>query len=282
MASYYMVVRYVPDPIADERINIGVLVFGEGTVRSRFVSSWERARRLGGERIGYLREIAERFSDRQTSILDPVSFSEATMKRVSRSWRNSIQLSEPRASLKSSEALLEEVAQRYLRESVRATRTRTKSTAAALGLRYLRNSFRNNLGKASLSLIKSRYTIGGNLDEHRVDIAGVNGKPLFAAEAISFEVSDPDELKKDVEAVAWTVDDLLTANKKLPVAVLALPPSSETDELARAKRIYKGLGARFVIERHFNDWARDTVEQVGELAIPAPSTPKKRGTRLHS
>src|ERR1700693_472138 len=269
MPSHYMIVRYVPDPIAEERINIGVLAFGGGVVRARFLNSWDRARRLGRERISYLKEIAERFADRQTPLLaDPVSWSEGTMTRVSRSWRNSIQLSEPRASLKSPDDLVEEVADRYLKETTRAARTRAKSTAAALGLRFLRTSFRTNLGRLSVRLLKSRYDIPGKFDNHRVDVAGVNGRTLFAAEAISFEVSDPDELKKDVESVAWTVDDLRKAHRTLRMSVLALPPAREMDAFNRARRIYTGLGAKFVVERQFNDWARETVQQIGRISIP--------------
>ena len=33
MSSYYSVVRYVPDPVADERINVGVVVFGSDYFR---------------------------------------------------------------------------------------------------------------------------------------------------------------------------------------------------------------------------------------------------------
>jgi hypothetical protein len=38
MVCYYTIVQYYPDPIADERINIGVMVFGDDQVRSRFPS----------------------------------------------------------------------------------------------------------------------------------------------------------------------------------------------------------------------------------------------------
>ena len=40
MTSFYSVVRYVPDPIAEEAINIGVVAFKEGKLRFRFVEDW--------------------------------------------------------------------------------------------------------------------------------------------------------------------------------------------------------------------------------------------------
>ncbi|HQU44959.1 MAG TPA: DUF3037 domain-containing protein [Pirellulales bacterium] len=39
MASFYSVVQYVPDAVRDERINIGVLTFGDGRVRHLFVDA---------------------------------------------------------------------------------------------------------------------------------------------------------------------------------------------------------------------------------------------------
>jgi Protein of unknown function (DUF3037) len=47
MVSRYSVIRYVPNPSADERINIGVLVSDEQEVRVRFLQNWERVRCFG-------------------------------------------------------------------------------------------------------------------------------------------------------------------------------------------------------------------------------------------
>ena len=47
MASRYSVIQYVPNPIADERINIGVLAFNEQVVKVHFLSRWDRVRDFG-------------------------------------------------------------------------------------------------------------------------------------------------------------------------------------------------------------------------------------------
>jgi hypothetical protein len=80
MAAFYTVVPYVPDPVRDERLNIGVLVFGDGQVRSRFVDNWHRVRNFGEERIDFLRSFA-RSADRLT---------EEEVRRVARTWHSSI------------------------------------------------------------------------------------------------------------------------------------------------------------------------------------------------
>ena len=68
MPAFYSIVQYVPDPVIDERINVGVIVFGEGRVMSRFVDNWRRVRNFGSEGIAFLRKFAdqaEQMSDRR-------------------------------------------------------------------------------------------------------------------------------------------------------------------------------------------------------------------------
>ena len=48
MTSYYTVVRYVPDVVRDERVNIGVIVFSDNEKRSQFLKNWGRVKSLGG------------------------------------------------------------------------------------------------------------------------------------------------------------------------------------------------------------------------------------------
>ncbi|MEM9544071.1 MAG: DUF3037 domain-containing protein [Cyanobacteria bacterium P01_E01_bin.42] len=61
MASRYSIIQYVPDPIAEERINIGVLVFDRQNVKVHFLSNWKRVRYFGRqEDIRTLKSFAER------------------------------------------------------------------------------------------------------------------------------------------------------------------------------------------------------------------------------
>ena len=59
MTSHYSIVQYVPDPIADERINVGVIATGEnGTVRVRFLGHWQRVHQFGRGDVSFLQEFA--------------------------------------------------------------------------------------------------------------------------------------------------------------------------------------------------------------------------------
>lgn len=55
MASRYSIVQYVPNPITDEWINIGVVAFDDNDVRVQFVNNWGRVQAFGREDINFLR-----------------------------------------------------------------------------------------------------------------------------------------------------------------------------------------------------------------------------------
>ena len=50
MPSRYSIIQYVPNPIADERIHIGVLAFDENLVKVSFLKNWQRVKDFGGDR----------------------------------------------------------------------------------------------------------------------------------------------------------------------------------------------------------------------------------------
>jgi hypothetical protein len=106
MVSYYTVVQYYPDPIAGERINIGVIAFGDGRLRSRFLENWRRVEQFGSEDISYLHDFARRAE----------AWDEATLKDCMAWWKRSIQFREPLPSLLDPEKLLDEVVRLFLRE----------------------------------------------------------------------------------------------------------------------------------------------------------------------
>ena len=59
MASRYSVIQYVPDPIADERINIGLVIFDDEQVKAVFLKQWDRVRCFAMEDIQFLRLFEE-------------------------------------------------------------------------------------------------------------------------------------------------------------------------------------------------------------------------------
>lgn len=121
MASKYSIVQYVPNPIADERINIGVVAFNENEVRVRFLKNWERVRHFGREDISFLKDFSLRMSKAaESGLIFPGDNREASyqerLNQLTRNWLNSIQFTQPRGSLEDVDSLLEDIVANYLIE----------------------------------------------------------------------------------------------------------------------------------------------------------------------
>jgi len=122
MASFFTVVQYVPDPVADERVNVGVIVFGQDKLRAQFVHNWARVQRFGGERdLSYLRDFSRDVLHEATgtlpieSVTGARAFVTEQLQRMAREWTDSIRFTEPRPSLQDPDALLNDMTKRMLR-----------------------------------------------------------------------------------------------------------------------------------------------------------------------
>jgi Protein of unknown function (DUF3037) len=129
MASRYSVIQYVPNPNADERINIGVLVSDEQDVRVRFLQNWERVRNFRmSEDIDLLKNLAHKMQEfTKKELLFPGDYpsdlpAHERLMKVARGWMNSIQFTEPCDSLASVDQLLEDKAQTYLLEPLQVVK----------------------------------------------------------------------------------------------------------------------------------------------------------------
>ena len=138
MATYYALVQCVPDPFADERINISVVVWGDGRIRCRFTKDWQRVRRFGAPDVTTLRDFAQRLQYASygvqplAGIPGPERFDEAALEDAIRGWAGVIQFSKPRASLRDLDAVLEDVAHRALRGAGTGRRRRGRNSVAAM------------------------------------------------------------------------------------------------------------------------------------------------------
>ena len=104
MPAHYTVIQYVPDPVTDERINVGVIGYANGSVQTRFLVNWQRVKMLAGKEAMDLSRIETLFRD----------FNEEILFEMIYSWKNSIQFTSPRSSLRSLEETIDEAAKRFL------------------------------------------------------------------------------------------------------------------------------------------------------------------------
>lgn len=112
--NYYSIIRYVPNPLNAEFINIGIYAFNESEIKVKFLEKWDRAQAFGNEDISFLIDFKGWVSDRVLEnkfVLgdNPKKGNNLSrLQELSNSWMNSIQIREPCASLKSLEAIIED------------------------------------------------------------------------------------------------------------------------------------------------------------------------------
>ncbi len=98
-------------------------------------------------------------------------------------------------------------------------------------------------------LVKWNGEIEGKFDQHKVDVVLENGSLLAAIHGLSFEVNDTEHMEKEVDVIAWAIDDIKKKRPRLPLAVYVLPPptnSKLSPTFNKATRVFKGLKADVV------------------------------------
>ncbi|MFP5270138.1 DUF3037 domain-containing protein [Coleofasciculus sp.] len=272
MVSRYSIVQYVPNPIADERINIGVLAFDDERVCVRFLSNWERVKRFGMEDIHFLKDFASRVEDAAADgLLFPGDSPNETPQqerliRVAQNWFNSIQLTEPRGSLDDVESLLADIADTCLFEPPEKPKPRDRAVAASVAVRQIKNVLEHRFGDAAKELIHKNYPLLGSHNiKHEFDVVVANGKPYFAAQGLSFEVKVKTTLQN---SISWKIYDVKELQPDFPLAIVTLPPNSHDPTHEKIKQnyekitsMYSDLGADILTEDEVKPWVEDNLKK---------------------
>ena len=273
MPAHYSIIRYVPDPVTDERINVGVVVLGDGGAQVRFVQRWDRVREFAEGDVKFLKAFARDMMDRQLVLGEMhQAWTVDQLKTYASEWRQSIQFSEPHASLKPAAELMEEIARRFLVDTAAvAAGYRTRSGAVTLAAQVVRAALRERVGNVQArELLKTRYVLAGARAPHHFDVVAANGQPIFAAQALSLEVPDARSVEKDINAAAWSLQDVKHRELAFPMAILALMPADGGVDAAQQSNIQRvhAVAQELDVPLHrdrgsFEAWAAEQVTHIG-------------------
>jgi Protein of unknown function (DUF3037) len=266
--TYYSVISYVPDPVRGETLNIGVLaVSDDGTYgRTRFAQNWNRVAAFGSrQHVGFLRMTAKEVSRSvpSTPELFPAGMvTHEYLEHISADWRNIVQFSQPRSSLLGVDQVVEKVFHRFV-ERPRRLRERHKSQLVQSAIQALDREVKSARG---VLVVERRLAIDGKHDSHELEIGLKNGEIAMGADAISFKAQNVSELRTEIDAVAWLINDVRDKHPSLPLYVLATNARESTDagrkEYRRAERIYGDFQVPLVPSADLADWAVDSVRRV--------------------
>ena len=275
MTSKYSVIQFVPNPVTDERINIGVLAFNQDEVEVKFTPNWVRVRRFAGSEISFLKEVVKEIEEAASENLVLPSLergpqlNEFIIEKMVSEWSNSVQFTDVRASLKPVKDLIKSISIQFLVQPIQHEREyRDRMVAVKIGKGFMRDALEEKMGKEKAShFLHTQHDVLGKYGPHTFDAVIANGTPYAALQAVSFELPVATELDQLVDALAFKISDVRQVQPKMPIGVLALPPKSSSQ--GRAKKIYDralltydGLKATVINEHIAKKWMREQVNQI--------------------
>lgn len=275
MVTRYSVIQFSPNAVSGERINIGVIAYTESESKVAFLSNWRRVRVFSGGEVEFLKEFADEMKALVSKQLPlpafpgPANIESPSLVDAAASWQNSITFTPPRASVRDVQDLIPRLSKEFLTQpSTRDREYRDRRSAASIAKSSLHKALEEREGKENVDkYLHSQREVLGKFGPHVFDAVVANGTPRIAAQGISFELPAASQLDQLVDAVAFQVFDVMEANPKLHIAILALPPiaragSHSRNAFSRATRTYKGLRAEVVLEQDADEWARSRLSHI--------------------
>lgn len=276
----YSVIRFVPDPVRGEFVNLGIIAVRDDghAIAVRTTSNWKRVNRFAPEAA----KLARRVVGDLKAALEPRNFElGATMitgedlQRMSIEYRNLVQLTEPMLSLADVEQTADEEYARFVEAGLKVedhVRAQPRTDLYNHAKFVLEESIKARFQVAKLdeNIVRRREPVMGQFAEHNFGLALRNGRLYAAAQAISFAV-DLGDAKRDMNAVAWDVSDVKKAAPSLELAVLLGKPHSDT---TKARELYEEAAVLFgklqadvISEGQIDEWANKTVSRIPKSAV---------------
>ena len=273
MISRYSVVQYVPNPLADERINIGVIAWDERGLSAKFLSNWKRVQSFGREDIGYVREFVAKATAALNRDASPDMFKTAPLLDVPQlekmigTWHHSIQFTSPRTSVKTPEALLGDIRPMFLPEPTADHHMpRSRRTAARIAVKRLQSAIAQRDPKYVSKILKTNLSLKGACSSHEIPVALASGDLIAGIETLSFEIKEQKTLELEFNSVCWTCADVRKVHHDANLAVFALEPKRKSELFKKAGKVLRKLDVTLITEGSLEVWAN----KQAALTVPLP------------
>ena len=218
MRYMYSAVRFVPDPVRGEFVNVGILAGSDESSEwdIRMVENLKRARALDDEvllpLVWHFVDDIGRKVDRYTEAIQTNLF-ETDEKRLSEEWltqlseeaRNVVQLSAPAVivaddideaiNILFDQLIVEPKARRFPFKKKNVALAATRAAYREAGLRVSEHFMEG-------------VSVKGQHHKERFDFVVANGSAVQLAQTWSFQVPNQEDIAEQVKAWAWTVSDI--------------------------------------------------------------------------
>jgi hypothetical protein len=279
MKHVYSLIRYVPDPVRGEFVNVGAIAgcdeSSEWEIRQ--VANPARARRLDergslSAAWAFMDQLGRAVDAHEAAIQQPTPaedtlLSEEWLADLWGRYHNVVQLSPPAPMLADSttEALDDIFTQLVVDPAPHRGGENTKHPALAAVRRAYKAA-----GLAKAHDVHERVVARARDHRERIDFAVANGRVVQLTQTWSFRVADQDTLAENVRAWGWTVRaikdeggtvELGERSIEIPhdvnVAVVMIPPakSENTAAVNDARAVFEKLQVEAVGVEHADDVA---------------------------
>jgi hypothetical protein len=268
MAAFFSVVRFVPDSVANEAVNIGVLVASGDRVEVRPLSDWDRVRHFAGAGWREARRLVEELHENPKAFLGVERIETAEDLRAALSgWTRALQFSEVRASLDTPDALMESLEPLVLvGQGVELPQSRRAVVARTI-YRAMSSAFELRFERRARGLVKKHALVSGQRTRHKIDVGVVNGSLYAGAFALTFSTDQVDRQWKDTDAVAFAVEDLSAVGAGVPLGVVLDEPAGSTEASHRAFALLRRMNVETMPVQQVSDWARRAMNAVPDTLL---------------
>ena len=280
MRYVYSVVRFVPDALRGESVNVGIVVGSDDTSEweLRVVDNARRARALDDRRLlpavfNFIDDLGRRLDDysdaMQGSERPEESISEEWLHGISERSQNVVQLSFPAPII--AEGINDAFQRLFPQFVVEPERRLDRHTNKHPALAALRKAYQG-LGLRKQVDFVEKAKVHGQHHEETFDFVVKNGRAIQLAQTFSFQVPAHNELAETIKAWAWTVRDIqrnggqadlsvgsIEVPKDVPVGVVYVP-SPQAHVMAEALSAFSEIGAIAV--------PVDRAEEIGRSLTP--------------
>lgn len=269
----YTVIRYIPDQVRDEAVNLGVMAVSEAplVVEGRFASLDDIRRRLRAlgrdDHLDGVSRFVSRLSDFCVPHQQGLNDDERTSKihdllvSATTEWGGIFRLTPFRPcafedARSAARILFEEfVAPRRVSQK-RVGRDRR--AARSLVQRLVEEAWQSS-GRREAIRIERNATLPGKVDSHTFPVVAMNGRPLRAVDALSLEPRDEDAVRNEIRLLAWRIADVQARLEGVSFAVGIIGDENAPALFKDAERVLGAQSAEVVPEKALPDLAAKVI-----------------------
>ena len=148
MASFYSILQFVPDPVKDERVNVGVFAFDQSRARFVVTDDWSHVRCMAdSQSVAVIKD----------AVRELRHWTEDQIRKFAEDPFGSFHLTLPSASILAPEELLVFISKRVLpTQATKQTGYRVKSQVVSDVRRQFKDGLKDKFGPGGAALLRDR------------------------------------------------------------------------------------------------------------------------------